>query len=531
MASDLLPSTPVLLLSLIALLYLARWLADKKRYDISRIPSAPREIAHWLWGHELLTFQAQATETYTNWAALCGPFFRVKGALFHPDIIVAADHGAVQHIFQNSDDYVKSPAFRPPVANVLGKGLVWAEGDDHKTQRRILAPAFSSEAIKGMADDISECSEKLESRLTNHILSAGGSATVNMIEYASTCTLDIIGRVAFGHDFKAGQSTEAKEIHTSWLGHVNTGLGFGGFVAMLVMRAVPFITLLLTKLPIEAIRAGGRIREITTKLSMRLLESGTINEKGRDIMSILMKAERDAAKGDRTQGRLTPQQIVDNVNTFIMVGHETTAGSLSFTLLELARHPEVQQRLREEIRTVGRDLNYDDVQRLEFLDAVVKEGLRLHPASPQTERVALRDDVIPLSKPIRTPSGETLSSVRIKAGQVFHIPFTTMHVNPAVWGADAAQFNPARWLTPGGVPPPSELPHGWSGLVTFCDGPRNCIGYRLAVFEFKVILATLVRSLEFAETTACVVEKISPTLQPVVDGRGGLLPLHVSLAA
>ncbi len=235
-----------------------------------------------------------------------------------------------------------------------------------------------------------------------------------------------------------------------------------------------------------------------------------------------------------------------------MVGHETTAGSLSFTLLELARHPEVQQRLREEIRTVGRDLNYDDVQRLEFLDAVVKEGyvhlpcsssvsvqltvhhacsLRLHPASPQTERVALRDDVIPLSKPIRTPSGETLSSVRIKAGQVFHIPFTTMHVNPAVWGPSAARFNPARWLTPGGVPPPSELPHGWSGLVTFCDGPRNCIGYRLAVFEFKVILATLVRSLEFAETTACVVEKISPTLQPVVDGRGGLLPLHVSLAA
>ena len=62
------------------------------------------------------------------------------------------------------------------------------------------------------------------------------------------------------------------------------------------------------------------------------------------------------------------------VNTFIMVGHETTAGSLSFTLLELARNPEVQQRLREEIRQVGRDLGYDDVQRLEFLDAVVKEG-------------------------------------------------------------------------------------------------------------------------------------------------------------
>ena len=68
------------------------------------------------------------------------------------------------------------------------------------------------------------------------------------------------------------------------------------------------------------------------------------------------------------------------VNTFIMVGHETTAGSLSFTLLELARNPEVQQRLREEIRQVGRDLGYDDIQRLEFLDAVVKEGCVLPPS-------------------------------------------------------------------------------------------------------------------------------------------------------
>ncbi|KAH9941758.1 cytochrome P450 [Epithele typhae] len=516
--------------SLVGLLYIVRWLSNNRREDLSKLPSAPRRLAHWLWGHELLTFHGQATETYTKWASQVGPFFKVKGALFHPDIIVAADHAAVQHIFQNSEDYVKSPAFRPPVANVLGKGLVWAEGEDHKMQRRILAPAFSPEAIKGMADDISECSEKLESRLTNHVLSAGGSVTVNILEYVSTATLDIIGRVAFGHDFKAGQSAEAKAIRASWEGHVNTGLGFEGFVAMLVLRAVPFVTALLTKLPVEGVRAGGRIREITTKLSMRLLESGVVSEKGRDIMSILLKAQKEQEKAGGG-AKLTEEQIVHNVNTFIMVGHETTAGSLAFTLLELARHPDVQSRLREEIRSTGRDLSYDDVQRLPFLDAVVKEGLRLHPASPQTERVALRDDVIPLSIPIKTASGETLSSVRVRAGQVFHIPFTTMHVAPAVWGPTAAAYDPARWLTPGGVPPPSALPHGWSGLVTFCDGPRNCIGYRLAVFEFKVLLATLVRALEFHETTAEVHAKISPTLQPVVDGRGGMLPLHVALAA
>ncbi|OCH85026.1 cytochrome P450 [Obba rivulosa] len=512
-----------LAITLISIYWAARYVARRQQQDAHRLPSPPRRLANWLWGHELAIFEGEADEMYTKWAAACGAFYRVKAALLHRDIIVAADHAAVQHIFQNSDDYVKSPAFRPPVANVLGKGLVWAEGDDHKKQRRILTPAFSPESIKGMADDVSECAEKLVSRLTNCVLSHAGGVTVNIVEYTSTCTLDIIGRVAFGHDFKSGQTTEAKQIAASWHGHVNSGLSFGAFVAMLVIHAVPDIT----RIPLPAIKAGGRIREIVTKLSMRLIDRGAFNDRGRDIMSILMRADKE--HGVKEAG-LTPQQIVDNVNTFIMVGHETTAGSLSFTLLELARHPEKQQRLRDEVREHGRDLTYDDVQRLEYLDAVVKEGLRLHPASPQTERVALKDDVIPLTKPVRTTDGQTLSSVRVKAGQVFHIPFTTMHVNPSVWGANAAQFEPERWITPGGVPPPSALPHGWSGLVTFCDGPRNCIGYRLAIFEFKVILATLIRALEFHDTTAVVREKISPTLQPVTDGRGGLLPLYVTLA-
>ncbi|CCL99580.1 uncharacterized protein FIBRA_01598 [Fibroporia radiculosa] len=514
----------VLLLSFVSAIYVYRLLISRQREDGHVLLGPSRGIASWIWGHELLAFEGQATEMYTNWASVWGPIFKIKAALFHSDIIVAADHAAVQYIFQNSDDYVKSPAFRPPVANVLGKGLVWAEGDDHKKQRRILANAFSSEAIKGMADDIAECSEKLESRLTNHLLSHAGAATVNIVEYTSTCTLDIIGRVAFGYDFRSGQSTEAKQIHASWNGHVNSGLTFGAFIAMLVIRTFPQIFLL----PLPAIKAGGQIREIVSKLSMRLLERGTFNERGRDILSTLMKA--DNGDGSKVE-RLTAQQIVDNISTFMMVGHETTAGSLNFTLLELAKRPEIQQKLRDEVRQRGRNFSYDDIQRLEYLDAVVKEGLRLHPASPQTERVALKDDVIPLSKPVRTTTGKTISSLRVRAGQVFHIPFTTMHVNTAVWGPDAADFHPERWIVPGGVPAPSELPHGWSGLVTFCDGPRNCIGYRLAIFEFKVILATLIRSLEFHETSADVHTKISPTLQPVTDGRGGLLPLFVSLAA
>ncbi|PCH35326.1 hypothetical protein WOLCODRAFT_79403 [Wolfiporia cocos MD-104 SS10] len=514
----------LLLVTALAVAIYVRAHGRRSRTDVHRLASAPAGDASWLWGHELRAFEGAACEMYTRWAGACGRVFRIKGALFHSDIIVAADHAAVAHIFQNVDDYVKSPAFRPPVANVLGEGVVWAEGDDHKKQRRLLAPAFSPDTVKGMADDISECSEMLESRLANEVLAHGGGATVNIIEHASTCTLDIIGRVAFGHDFGAGQTTEARAIRASWAAHVNSGLTFGAFLAMLIIRACPHVFLL----PLPAIRAGGRIREIVTHLSTRLVRRGVFSDRGRDILSILMRADRLRGAKDE---RLSPQQIVDNINTFMMVGHETTAGSLAFTLLELARRPDVQARLRAEVRASGRELAHDDVQRLALLDAVVREGLRLHPAAPQTERVALKDDVIPLSMPVRTADGSMLAALRIRAGQVFHIPFTTMHVNPDVWGARAAEFDPDRWLVPGGVPPPAALPHGWSGLVTFCDGPRNCLGYRLAILEFKIILASLVRSLEFHETEARVSTRISPTLQPVTDGQGGVLPLYVTLAA
>jgi len=229
--------------------------------------------------------------------------------------------------------------------------------------------------------------------------------------------------------------------------------------------------------------------------------------------------------------RLSDDVILDNIATLVMVGHETTANVINMTLWQLAAHPDIQSRLREEIRTKGQDLSYDDIQKLELLDAVIKEGMRLHPSSPQTERVAVRDDVIPLSAPIKGADGNLISSVPVSAGQVLLVPFTVLNTNPAVWGADAHEFCPDRWLIPGRIPPPAELPSGWSGILTFCDGPRNCVGWRLAVLEFKVILATLIRSLEFHDTKAVVHQRISPTLQPVVEGVAGILPLQVTLAS
>jgi cytochrome P450 len=122
-----------------------------------------------------------------------------------------------------------------------------------------------------------------------------------------------------------------------------------------------------------------------------------------------------------------------------------------------------------------------------------------------------------------------------------------MNVNEDVWGENALEFVPERWITSDGIPPKTELPYGWKGIMTFADGPRNCVGYRLgkcrycvwthiylfkftAVFELKIVLASLVRSLEFRKTDADIKYKIAQTLQPVVDGKAGIMPLFVGLA-
>ncbi|KAF8653640.1 hypothetical protein AX16_003792 [Volvariella volvacea WC 439] len=505
--------------------------------DVEQLRGPSTRIASWLWGHEALTFQHEATQLYTIWARLFGPVYRVKGALFHPDIAIVTDHAAVQHIFADTELYVKSPAFRPPIANVIGKGIVWAEGEEHRLMRTIFSPAFSQESVRTMSSTAILCAEKLKSRITNRLLANAGKETFNIIEMINACALDIIGLVAYGYEFNAVSqqfggtgSPEARVILDAALSYVKVGLTNSAFLSPLLVRAIPIIT----QLPLPLMRAQGAVLTTGRILGRKIIdqeremdakssEAGrTLNN--RSILSLLLKS-----MGDDKKARLTDDQILDNLVTFLMVGYETTAETLSWTLWRLAQNSELQARLREEIVTQGRDLSYDDIQKLSLLDGVVKEGLRLHPASPQTERVALRNAVIPLSQPIQKADGTVIHNLFVKKGQVLRIPFTTMHVNTKVWGPNADVFDPTRWIKPGGVPPPNELPHGWSGLVAFCDGPRNCLGYRFAVLEMKVIIATLIRSLEFRDTGAVIQQKISPTLQPVLNGEAGVLPVEISL--
>jgi len=366
-----------------------------------------------------------------------------------------------------------------------------------------------------------------------------GTILMNALDWTSRATLDIIGRVGFAYDFKCGESPEAQEIMHMWREFIDDGLSSAGFVAPLVLRAFPWIG----SLPVKNLQAQGAIKMRIKELTRHLAEEkiAQITEKGgmdsakrdKDLLSLLVRAS--AKEGEK----IDVDELLDHINTFVMVGHETTSAVLSYTMNALARHPDVQDKMRAELEEFGREPTYDDFTNpatLPYLEAVTKEALRVFPAGAHTERVAAKDDVIQLDKPLTLADGTLLHELRVKKGQMIVVPYLSINTHTSVWGPDGQEFRPSRWLSE--TPLPQVSKGGWNHLMSFTEGPHLCVGYRLALFEFKAIISALVRTVRFEDTGLKVESKFLATLQPFVvdpsvkddaEMKGAYMPIKVGL--
>jgi cytochrome P450 len=170
-------------------------------------------------------------------------------------------------------------------------------------------------------------------------------------------------------------------------------------------------------------------------------------------------------------------------------------------------HPETQDRLRAELSVFsGADPTYEDLTSLPYLEAVVTEALRLHPMMEDSSRLvciciwtsmssahinptnqALEDDVLPLKNPVRTESGALVDKIPIRKGMVLTVPFRYTNMARSIWGEDAVEFKPERWLDGArGVPPSAKEYPGYYHTMTFLEGPRTCLGKGFALLELKV---------------------------------------------
>ncbi|XP_012519081.1 PREDICTED: docosahexaenoic acid omega-hydroxylase CYP4F3-like [Propithecus coquereli] len=192
-----------------------------------------------------------------------------------------------------------------------------------------------------------------------------------------------------------------------------------------------------------------------------------------------LPSDLDLLSPDEDGKQLSDENIRAEADTFMFGGHDTTASGLSWVLYNLARHPEYQERCRQEVQELLRDrepkeIEWDDLAQLPFLTMCIKESLRLHPSIPVISRRCTQDIVL--------PDGRV-----IPKGVICFINIIGTHHNPAVW-PDPEVYDPSRF-DPENVKEMSPL-----AFIPFSAGPRNCIGQTFAMTEMKVVLAlTLLR--------------------------------------
>ncbi|KAJ7145633.1 cytochrome P450 [Mycena epipterygia] len=487
------------------------------------VPKPP--TPSWLWGHTRKVHTTSAGDHYGVWIDSYGPTIKLDGSLGTEEYLVSADPALIHHVFTtNCYDYTKSKFARRFFERVLGQGLVWAEGDMHKAQRRQLAGAFSQDTVNRMEPAVTEIVHKMVNIISTMV--DQGQDVVDVHDMVTKATFDAFGSVALNHEFNALEGGAA-DIRQKWRDLGNGHIGLGGLMVVSALRAFPWFE----HLPFAAIQDHGSVRTTINPVAQAIIAAAESNQavsesakKDNDLLSILLRS-----------GDMPKEQLIDNISTFIMAGFDTTAAVLTWALYALAEFTATQDKLREELLRFGREPTVKDLasmDQLPYFDAVCKETLRMF-ASTDAERVALKDDVLPLRFPITTPDGRQVNEVVIRKGETIIIPLICSNRLNAVWG-DGAQWRPERWLEGEKMPSKRDLPAGWSNMMTFSEGPRLCIGHRLAIMELKIFLAALIKrfTFELPSTDFDVEGKFFVSLWPYVKGeedKGAYLPLRLKV--
>ncbi|KAJ7775693.1 cytochrome P450 [Mycena maculata] len=479
-----------------------------------------------------ITQSDDSGDLFQEWAAKYGPVFQVPTA-FGGRRTILCDPKAVNHFYSMERSvYVKSKLGRAVISNLFGRGLLWAEGESHKRQRKALTPAFSNAAIRRLTAVFYDSAHKLKVYWDASIESQAGTI-IDVEHWMNLVALDSIGIAGFSHDFRSLDG-EYSAVAAAFDSLSFEGTGVLSNLVFLLGTQFPF----LAHLPTKRNRIILNLRRKMSIIADQLLEKTRREKKthvsdetsDRSIIGLLLKAEEEDAELHMDEGEVLAQ------NVLLLAGYETTSISLTWALIELAKNPEKQIKLREELANFGvTDPTWDQlVSSLPYLDSVCLETLRLHPPLSETTRQAMVDDVLPVGEPITTASGEAVTNVAVAKGNIVTVSIRCMNRSEVFWGPNSKEFVPERWLTLNDDPLRAKEIQGHRHIVTFLDGPRTCLGKSFALAEFKAVLSVLIRNFTFEfpdgpETEIGKHRGIIP--RPKVVGQSGAsVPLRVRRA-
>ncbi|KAM5543148.1 hypothetical protein V8D89_003022 [Ganoderma adspersum] len=503
-----------------------------------------------LFGHDYAyACQEEACTLEFKWMREYGSTWRTRAA-FGNDVLMTVDPKAIQHIMQKSSyNYTKKKTFVHSAWLLSGPGIVTVLGKDHQRHRKIMNPAFSAAHLRSFLPLFQRIAGKLSDKWKGELM-ATGELNILLNRWLSRATLDVIGEAAFNYDYDAldggGRSAISKGYED-----ILKDVDYLPSKAMVLFRAtwdyIPGPLLKLIRyIPVHPWTRLRDLNDLFREYGRKIIrEQGpnTDMEKkstSKDIMSILIKAN----SSEDPKSRLDDEEIIAEMFTLTLAGHETTSSTLSFLLYELSRNQEYQVRMRDEIRSVraritargGNEFTIEDLESLTLTMNAIKETLRFHSIVVGMPRVPEKDDVIPLSHPITSTTGEVVTEIPVRAGQVVHLSFAGYHRLPEVWGEDANVWNPDRFFR---IETGKQTNVGvFANLMTFSAGVRACIGWRFSIIEMQAFLAELVENFQFdppAEKVEiqCALAAFVFGMFPVVKGQadlGGAMPIRISFA-
>ncbi|KAJ7205225.1 cytochrome P450 [Mycena pura] len=500
-------SYPTVLSALIAALAIFWTARQRTRSTIKNIVGPPSPS--WIFGNMLQLMLSPQYGTYEfEWSKVYGSVYRIKGCLGR-DRIMVSDPIALQYIL-NSGMFGFSSTVQALIHWLFGPRSVMALNDvDHKQLRAALNPAFTAAAVRQCQPVFVRIAQSLTEQLDNC-----NELAIDICPLLSGATLKSITEVVFGcpvedlgADFIENNTRIVHFTSTRSASQILFDAIGARLPVWLLKQAGHLPTKIFSALRAQlyfADREGWRVVRAKTEAAQQGLET-----EGDLYGMLLVNAEKPLPAAD----------IVGQTSLIMIAGQDTTGNTLLFALVELARNPQFQDRLRAEIHAaIGTDPTNIPYDSMPLLNAFIKETLRMYPTEPVTDRIASEDVVLPLSESVATTAGEHINQIHIRKGEMVTLAIASYQRMASRWGADADVFRPTRWLD--GTVSQGEAVGPYANLLSFLGGPRACLGWRFAVFEMQVFLCELVGKVSFSLPAEHAVQvKIATTLMPT-NARG-----------
>jgi len=407
-----------------------------------RITRPPGPEPHFLIGNFPLG-RPDPLAVFTGWAREFGDIFYYRAGWIHVYFLNSPE--LIESVLVTNQQNFRKDRVIQNSRWFLGQGLLTSEGGEWLRQRRLSQPAFHRERLALYARIINGCAEEMLDSWKD-----GENRDVH--QEMMQLTLRVAAKVLFSVDVK----NESKEVAAA----LNLLMKHSSGARMLLP---PWVRYLPLPFLIRVRRAVRQLDEVVYRIIRERRRSE--NDNG-DLLSMLMSAR------DEDGSRMTDRQLRDEVMTFLLAGHETTALSLSWAWYLLSENPEAENKLHHELARVldGKNPSFEDLPRLCYTEAVVKESVRLYPPAWSLARTAAEDFEI--------------GGYLVPAGSNVVMSQWIMHRDPRFFPSPE-QFDPGRWFEEH----TQRLPR--FAYFPFGGGPRYCVGASFAMMEATLLLAAI----------------------------------------